>query len=166
MRQVSDYNLKTVSAFYIIQVSLSFKSTRLFKAYCKLIKCTTLKPGPLKHILNSLNKKWLVVFCCATTSVLNIKVIKYYFSVVFTPAFNRFTCEVSYLRQLLPAENNQLVKACESMNLNFENIKLRLTRNANMLKIHIIQHNIYGKVVHKVNKVKRSIKKTMLHKHQ
>ena len=59
MGPVSEYNLKIAPAFYITQVDL----TGPFKAYSKQSKRATLKI-------------WLVVFCCATTTTINIKVME------------------------------------------------------------------------------------------
>ena len=80
---VLEYNLKIAPAFYITQVDL----TGPFKAYSKHNKRTTLKI-------------WLVVFCCATTMTINIKVMEDYGTTAFIQAFTRFSCEVGYPKKL------------------------------------------------------------------
>ena len=76
---LAEYNLNTAPAFYITQVDL----TATFKAYSKHNKRTTLKI-------------WLVVFCCATTTTINIKVMEDYSTTAFIQAFTRLSCEVGY----------------------------------------------------------------------
>ena len=83
MGPVSEYNLKIAPAFYITQVDL----TGPFKAYSKHNKTTTLKI-------------WLVVFCCATTMTINIKVLEDYGTTAFIQEFTRFSCEVGYPKKL------------------------------------------------------------------
>ena len=106
MGPVSEYNSKIAPAFYINQVDL----TGPFKAYSKHNKRTTLKI-------------WLVVFCCATTTTINIKVMKDCSTTPFIQAFTRFSCKVGYPKKLLPDEGNQLIKGCTSMKLDICDIK-------------------------------------------
>ena len=84
MGPASVYKLKIAPAFYITQVDL----TGPFKAYSKHNKRTTLKI-------------WLVVFCCATTTTINIKVMEDYSTTAFIQAFTRFSCEVGYPQKAL-----------------------------------------------------------------
>ena len=79
MGPVSEYNLKIAPALYINQVDL----TGPFKAYSKHNKRTTLKI-------------WLVVFCCATTTTINIKVMEDYSTTAFIQAFTQ-----GFLKDLL-----------------------------------------------------------------
>ena len=79
MGPVSEYNLKIAPAFYITQVDL----TGPFKAYSKHNKRATLKI-------------WLVVFCCATTTTINIKVMEDYSTTAFIQAFTQ-----GFLKDLL-----------------------------------------------------------------
>ena len=87
MGPVSEYNLKIAPAFYITQVDL----IGLFKAYLKHNKRTTLKIG-------------LVVFCCATTTTINIKVMEDYSTTAFIQEFTRFSSKVGNSKKLLPNE--------------------------------------------------------------
>ena len=107
MGPVSEYNLKIAPASYITQVHL----TGPFKAYSK-------------H-----NKIWLVVFCCATTTTINIKVMEDYNTTAFIQAFTRFSCKVGYPKKLIPDEESQLIKGDTSMKLDIRDIKCRLTQN-------------------------------------
>ena len=89
MGPVSEYNLKIAPAFYIIQVDLIGP----FKAFSKHNKRTTLKI-------------WLEIFCCVTTTTINIKVMEDYSTTTFIQAFTRFSCEVGYPKNLLPDEGS------------------------------------------------------------
>ena len=147
MGPVSEYNLKIAPAFYITQVDL----TGPFKAYSKLNKRATLKI-------------WLVVFCCATTTAINIKVMEDYSTTAFIQAFTRFSCEVSNPKKLLPDERSQFIKGCTSMKLDICDIKSRLSQN---IKIDfetcpVGGYNMHAKVERKTQEVKKLIEKTML----
>ena len=147
MDPVSENNLKIAPAFYITQVDL----TGPFKAYSKHNKRATLKI-------------WLVVFCCATTTTINIKVMEDYSTTAFIQGFIRFSCEVGYPKKLLPDEGTHLIKGCTSMKLDIHDIKSRLNQN---VKIDfgtcpVVGHNMRGKVERKIQEVKKSIEKTIL----
>ena len=134
-------------AFHITQVDL----TGPFKAYSEHNKRTT-------------HKIWLVVFCCATTATINIKVMEDYSTTAFIQRFTRFSCENGYPKKLSPDEGSQLVKGCTSVKLDIRDFKSRLSQN---LKIDfktclVCGHNIHGKLEHKIQEVKKSIEKTML----
>ena len=147
MSPVSEYNLKNAPVFYISQVDL----TGPFKAYFKHNKRTTLKIC-------------LVVFCCATTTTINIKVMKDYSTTAFIQAFTRFSCEVRYPKKLLLNEGSQLIKGCTSVKLGIRDIKSRLSQNIEIdfETCPIGEHNMHGKVERKIQEVKKSIEKTML----
>ena len=106
MGPVSGCNLKIAPAFCNTQVDLP----EPFKACSRLNKRTTLKIR-------------LAIFCCATTSTINIKVIEDYSSISFVQAFTRFACEVGYPKKLLPDEGSQLIKGCSTMKLEICDIK-------------------------------------------
>ena len=147
MGPVLEYNLKISPAFYITQVDL----TGPFKAYSEHNKRTTIKI-------------WLVVFCCATTMIINIKVMEDYSTTAFIQAFTWFSCEVGYPKKLLPDEGSQLIKGYTSMKLDICDIKSKLCQN---IKIDfetcpVGGHNMHGKVECKIQKVKKLIEKTML----
>ena len=134
MDPVSENNLKIAPAFYITQVDL----TGPFKAYSKHNKTTTLKI-------------WLVVFCCATTMTINIKVLEDYGTTAFIQEFTRFSCEVGYPKKLWPDEGSQLIEGCTSMKLS------RLSQN---VKIDFETclfggNNMHGEVERKVQEVKK-----------
>ena len=110
MDPVSEYNLKIAPAFYITQVDLS----RPFKTDSKHNKRTTLKI-------------WLVVFCCATTTTITIKVMEDYSTTAFIQAFTRFSCKVGHPKKPLPDEGSQLIKPCKVMEIDIRGIKSRLS---------------------------------------
>ena len=134
-------------AFHITQVDL----TGPFKAYSEHNKRTT-------------HKIWLVVFCCATTATINIKVMEDYSTTAFIQRFTRFSCENGYPKKLSPDEGSQLVKGCTSVKLDIRDFKSRLSQNLNIdFKTCLVcGHNIHGKLEHKIQEVKKSIEKTML----
>ena len=147
MGPVSEYTLKIAPAFFITQFDL----TGPFKAYSKHHKRTTLKI-------------WLVVFCCATTTTVNIKVMEDYSTTAFIQAFTTFSDEVGYRKKLLPGEGSQLIKGCTSVKLNIRDINSRSSQNVKIDSetCPVDGHNMHGKVERKIQEVKKSIEKTML----
>ena len=142
MGTVSSTNMTIAPAFYHTQVDLAGP----FQAFSQHYRRTTIKV-------------WLVVFCCSTTSTVNIKVMEDYSSSSFIQAFIRFSCEVGYPKMLLPDEGSQLVKSCEEMRFNFHDIKNQLHRD---VKVEfdvcpVGGHNMHGKVERKIKEIKLSI---------
>ena len=123
--------MKIATAFYITQVAL----TAPFKAYSKNNKITTLKI-------------WLVVFCCATTTTINIKVMEGYSTTAFIQVFTIFYCEVGCPKKLLPDEGSQFIKGCTSMKLDIRDIKYRLSQNVKIdfETCPVSGHNMHGEV--------------------
>ena len=146
MGPVSKHNLTIAPPFFITQVDLAGP----FKSYSPQHKRTTVKI-------------WIVVFCCATTSTTIIKVMDDYSSSSFIQSFIRFSCEVGYPKMLLPDEGSQLVKGCETMKLNFQDIKNRLYREVNVefQVCPVGGHNMHGKVERKIKEVKISLEKSI-----
>ena len=50
-----------------------------------------------------------------------------YSSNAFLQAFNRFSCEVGYPKNLLTDEGSQLVKGCETLKFNYNDIQWKLS---------------------------------------
>ena len=146
MGPLSECNLKIAPAFYNTQLDIAGP----FKAYSRHNKRTTLKI-------------WLVVFCCTTTSTVNIKVMEDYSSISFIQAFTRFACEVGYPKKLLPDEGSQLLKGCSSMKLDIRDIKSKLQTNVTVdfEVCPVGGHNMHGKVERKIQEIKKSIEKTI-----
>jgi hypothetical protein len=59
-------------------------------------------------------KIWFVIFCCVSTSAIDIKVMEDYSTEAFLLAFVRFACRVGFPKLLLPDEGSQLVKGCKN----------------------------------------------------
>ena len=83
--------------------------------------------GPF-HSYSNINKRgttkiWLVIFCCCTTGAVDIKVMEDYSTSSFILGFVRFSCKVGYPKNLMPDAGSQLVKGCQTMILNFSDIK-------------------------------------------
>ena len=147
MGPVSEYSLKIAPAFYITQVDL----TGPCKAYSKHNERTTLKIC-------------LVVFCCATTTTINIKVMEDYSTTAYIQIFTRFSCEVGYPKKLLPDEGSQLIKGCTSMKLDICDIKSRLRQNVKIdfETCPVGGNSMHEKAEHKIQEVKKSIEKSVL----
>ena len=146
MGPVSPHNLNIAPAFYVTQTDLAGP----FSAHCHHHKRNTIKV-------------WFVVFCCATTSTTNIKVMEDYSTTAFLQAFARFSSEVGYPKTLLCDEGSQLVKGCESMNLQFTDLKTQLHQE-NGVDFDVCPvggHNMNGRVERKIREVKKSISKTV-----
>ena len=143
MGPVSETNIKIAPAFYYTQVDIAgpYNAYSLFNKR----KCI---------------KVWLVVFCCSTTSTVNIKVMEDYGSGAFVKAFIRFACEVGYPQKLLPDAGSQLVKGCEIMRLSFKDIKNQLYQDHHVefQTCPVGGHNMHGRVERRIRQVKESMR--------
>ena len=104
-------------------------------------------------------KIWFVVFCCITTSAVDIRVMEDYSTEAFLMAFVRFSCRVGFPKLLLPDEGSQLVKGCKSMILQFTDIKSQLfTKYGVGFEVCPVgAHYMHGKVERKIQQIKKSI---------
>jgi len=146
MGPVSNFNLIIAPAFYVTQVDLAGP----FKAYSVHNKRTSIKI-------------WFSIFCCATTSSISIKVMENYSATSFIQSFIRFSCDVGFPKMLLPDEGSQLLKACENMKINFNDIKYRLNKDI-AVEFNVCPvggHHMHGKVERKIREVKASIEKSV-----
>ena len=146
MGPLSQDNLVIAPAFYITQADLAGP----FLSYSQHHKRTTVKI-------------WLIVFCCATTTSVSIKVMEDYSTTAFLQSFIRFSFQVGYPRKLLIDEFGQLVKGCETMKLNINDIASRLHQD---MKIDfetcpVGGHNQHGRVERKIREVRISLQKVM-----
>ncbi|XP_066935306.1 uncharacterized protein [Clytia hemisphaerica] len=146
MGPLSQDNLIIAPAFYISQVDLAGP----FSSYSQHHKRTTVKI-------------WLVVFCCATTTAVNIKVMEDYSTTSFLQAFTRFSCQVGYPNKLLADEGGQLIKGCETMKLDIVDIAFQLHRDQriNFETCPVGGHNHHGRVERKIREVRSSLEKSM-----
>ncbi|XP_066924707.1 uncharacterized protein [Clytia hemisphaerica] len=149
MGPLSQDNLIIAPAFYISQVDLAGP----FSSYSQHHKRTTVKI-------------WLVVFCCATTTAVNIKVMEDYSTTSFLQAFTRFSCQVGYPNKLLADEGGQLIKGCETMKLDIVDIAFQLHRDQriNFETCPVGGHNHHGRVERKIREVRSSLEKSMHNK--
>ena len=143
MAPISGQNLKIAPAFYYTQVDIAGP----FTAYSHFNKRKSIKI-------------WYVVFCCSTTTTINIKIMEDYGAGAFVKSFIRFSCEVGYPRMLLPDEGSQLVKGCEEMKLNFKDIQGQLYQDYSVefKTCPVGGHNMHGRVERKIRQVKDSLK--------
>ena len=149
MGPVSPHNLNIAPAFYVTQTDLAGP----FDAHCHHHKRNTIKV-------------WLVIFCCATTSTTCIKVMEDYSTTAFLQAFTRFSADAGYPKMLLCDEGSQLVKGCESMNLQYQDLKFKLhqEKGVEFEVCPVGGHNMNGRVERKVREVRKSISKSFMNK--
>ena len=109
MGPVSKFNMTIAPAFYVAQVDLRGP----FLAYSQHHKRTTVK-------------LWMAVFCCCTTSTVNLKMMEDYSSSAVIRAFIRLALEVDYPKLLLCDAGNQILSSCRNMQFDFKDAKQRL----------------------------------------
>ena len=146
MGPISNHQLRIAPSFYVSQVDLAGP----FKAWSPHNKRTTIKI-------------YLTVFCCAATMTCVIKVMEDYTTGAFVEAFIRFSCDYGYPKLLLIDEGSQLVKGCESMDLNFRDIrnKLFISSNVQFESCPVSGHFMHGRVERKIKQVKESLGKSL-----
>ena len=145
MGPLSKDNLKIAPAFFSTQADLAGP----FLSYSQHHKRTTVKI-------------WLLVFCCATTTAVKIKVMDSYNTTSFLQAFTRLACEVGYPKKILIDEGSQLVKGCKTMQLNFVDIQQHLHSKLNIEfdTCPVGGHNVHGRVERKISEIRKSIEKS------
>ena len=145
MGPVSQHNLTIAPPFYITQVDLAGP----FDAF-------TL------HNSRKTIKIYLAVFVCSTTGTTSMKMMNNYTTKAFIAAFVRLSCEVGYPKILLTDEGSQLLKACKTMEFNFQDItkKLYTYRRVEFDVCPVGGHNMHGRVERKIKEVKASIAKS------
>ena len=86
-----------------------------------------------------------------------------YSTSAFLHAFTRFACDAGYPKTLLVDEGSQLVKGCETMTIQFWDLKFQLHRDVGMdfEVIPVGGHNFNGKVERKIREIRKSMNKTM-----
>ncbi len=146
MGPVSKHNLTIAPAFYVCQVDLCGP----FLAYSPHNKRATIKV-------------WFVVFCCMTTCATNIKVMDGYDTTAFLNAFIRFSCHTGYPKHVYVDEGGQLVKGCDTMRLDFQDLKFKLHKDVKveMSVCPVGGHNMHGRVERRIRHVKESLAKTL-----
>lgn len=142
MGPLSDYNLVIAPAFFATQVDLAGP----FLSYSN-------------HHKRTVVKIWIAVFCCCTTTTVNMKVMEDYSSNAFVQAVIRFSCEVGYPKYMLPDEGSQLLSTCEKMMYNYKDVQNQLFVNAKMQfeACPVGAHNMHGRVERKIREIKSSI---------
>ena len=145
MGPISSQNLTIAPAFYITQLDI----TGPFISYSPHNKRTKVKI-------------WFVVYCCATTSTVNLKVMEDYSASGFLQSFVRFSCETGYPKVLVSDEGSQLVKGYGDMKISFIDLKNKLHREMGVEfdLSPVGGHNVTGKVERKIREVKESIAKS------
>ena len=146
MGPISDHQLRIAPIFYVSQVDIAGS----FKAYSPHNKRSTIKI-------------YLAVFCCVATGTVSIKTMEDYSTDAFIQTFTRLACDVGYPKLLLTDEGSQLVKGCESMELNFRDIRNRLFVSSNVQfdTCPVSGHFMHGRVERKIKQIKMSIEKLL-----
>ena len=80
-----------------------------------------------------------------------------YSSSSFLQCFIRLSCEVGYLKKLLPDEGSQLITGCGSMKIDFQDARFQLHYE----QCPTAAHHMHGKVEWKVPQIKESVQKTI-----
>ena len=144
MGPVSNYNLTVAPAFYVTQMDIAGP----FKAYSLANKRAVLKI-------------WMVVFVCATTSTTSIKVMEDDSTPSFLGAFIRLACEVGFPKILLADKGSQLVKGCNTSQLQFRDLKYKTHKNVDVEfeLCPVGGHNMNGKVERMIQEIKKSFEK-------
>ena len=146
MGPVSSNNMAIAPPFYICQIDLAGP----FKAYSPHNKRTELKV-------------YYSVFCCTTTTTVNIKLLEDYSTSGFLLAFIRFACEVGYPKLMMIDEGSQLVKGCQSMEFSFRDAQHRLNKEYDVEFdcCPVGGHNFNGRVERKIRTIKECIEKSV-----
>ena len=86
-----------------------------------------------------------------------------YSAASFIQAFIRFSCDVGYPKIVMIDEGSQLLKGCESMKLNFEDIKgrIHLNQHVEVSVCPVGGHNMHGKVERRIREVRKSIEQSV-----
>ena len=146
MGPISQDNLNIAPAFYCSQTDLAGP----FLSYSNHHKRTTVKI-------------WFIIFCCSTTTAVKIKVMEDYSTTSFMQAFTRFACDVGYPKKLLVDEGSQLVKGCQSMQLNFQDLRNKISKKSSIEfnTCPVGGHNFHGRVERKIREIRISIEKSI-----
>ena len=139
-------SLTVAPAFYNTQLDLSGP----YKSYSPSHKRTTVKI-------------WLVVYCCCSTSAVNINVMDDYSTTAFILSFTRFASRYGFPKKILCDEGSQLVKGLTDMRLSFVDIKTKLfkDRGVEFETCPVGAHNMNGKVERKIREINRSLEKSI-----
>ena len=145
MGPIPQCSITIAPPFYGTQVDLSGP----YLAYSPLHKRTTVKI-------------WLAVFCCCTTSTTSIKTMDDYSSESFIMAFMRFSSSYGFPKKLFCDSGSQLVKGCNDMRLNFNDIQHQLHKRVSVdfTICPVGGHNMNGKAERKIKEINKSIEKT------
>ena len=146
MGPISSNNLAIAPPFYICQIDLAGP----FKAYHSHSRGTTIKA-------------YYAVFCCTTTTSVNIKLLVNYSTSEFLLAFTRFACEVGYPKLMMIDKGSQLVKGCETMEFSLRDAQHQLRKESNVEFdcCPVGGHNVNGRVERKIKSIRESIEKSV-----
>ena len=146
MGPVSKHNLNIAPAFYVTQVDL----VGPFESYHGANKRTKLKI-------------WAVVFCCATTGAIDLKVMESYTTSAFILGFKRFSSRSGFPKMLLPDQGSQLLKGCADAKLTFRDIKSQLNTEygVEFSPCPVGAHYMHGRVERKIRQVRESLERTL-----
>ena len=141
---IPDCKLTVAPAFYSSQVNLSDP----YSAYSPLRKSTTVKI-------------WLAIFCCCSTSAVSIKIMDDYSTDALILSFNRFLTTCGFPKRLFCDSGSQLVKGCDNMTLNFNDLQFQLHKRVavEFAICPVGGHNMNGKVERKIKGISSSIEK-------
>ena len=123
--------------------------------------------GPLQsyHGANKRTKMkiWGIVFCCATTGAVDLKVMESYTSSAFILGFKRFSSRAGFPKLMLPDQGSQLLKACGDMNLKFTDIQgqLNMEYGIEFNSCPVGAHYMHGRVERKIRQVRECLARSL-----
>ena len=146
MGPVSKHNLNIAPAFYVTQVDL----VGPFESYHGANKRTKLKI-------------WAIVFCCATTGAIDLKVMESYTATAFILGFKRFSSRSGFPKLLLPDQGSQLLKGCADAKLTFRDIKSQLNTEygVEFSPCPVGAHYMHGRVERKIRHIRESLERSL-----
>ena len=147
MGPVHSDNLNIAPAFYVTQVDIF---------------------GPVDTYSN-VNKRakvklWFVVFCCCSTTAIDVKSMDDYSAESFILSYTRFACKVGHPKKLMPDAGSQLLKGCKEMVIEYYDLKHTLHRDygVDFETSPVGAHYVHGRVERKIKHVQESFMKAVV----
>ena len=106
-------------------------------------------------------KIWLAIFCRCSTSAVSIKIMDDYSTDAFISSFTRFSTTYGFLKKLFCDSGIQLVKGCDNMRRNFNDIQFQLHKRVavELTICPVGGHSMNGQVERKIREISYSIEK-------
>ena len=147
MGPVHSDNLNIAPAFYVTQVDI-FGPVDTYSNVNKRAKA----------------KLWFVVFCCCSTTAIDVKSMDDYSADAFILSYTRFACKVGHPKKLMPDAGSQLLKGCKEMVIEYYDLKHTLHRDygVDFETSPVGAHYVHGRVERKIKHVQESFMKAVV----